>query len=80
MKIKFENSDIPKKYFEFNKKIIINIKDLKNPYNIRIDLECSYNKFLLKFASDIYELDRKIEAKDFVLKNSKIRMNNISVE
>lgn len=56
LKVKFANSDLQIKNFtEQDKSLIINIKDLKNLYNTRIDLACPYKEFLNNSIEYIFE-------------------------
>lgn len=73
----FSNSNIQIIGFnESNKNFIINITD-GNIYTARIDLECSYSNFMAEFGEIIFIEDRKnIDAKKFVLENSRIISEN----
>lgn len=82
-KIKFENSDLKiKDFVEKDKSLIVNIKDVKNLYNSRIDLSCLYRDFASEYCDELYGIEKKekILVKDFVLKHSKIVKNVTSIE
>lgn len=82
-KVRFEKSDLQiKNFVEKDKSLIVNIKDLKNLYNSRIDLSCPYREFATEYCDEIYSTETKenILVKDFVLKNSKIVKNVTSIE
>lgn len=72
-KIIFDNSNIS--IVGFNEKyntITINIRD-GNAYVARIDLECSYTKFVQEYGEIIFENNKKYsDEKEFVIENSSI--------
>ena len=69
----FEKTDIKIKEFNSNRKtIIININD-RNIYSSRINLECSYNRFMGEYGGTIFENEFDFQnEKQFVIENSNI--------
>lgn len=72
LKISFNNSNVIIRNFnESTKTITVNISN--NPYVSRINLECSYNEFMLEFGYVVFEENKKYSGeKEFVIKKSKI--------
>lgn len=73
LKISLSDSNIQIMGFnEVNNSITINIKD-NNPYTDRINLSCSYSKFMYEYGYTIFEKnDKFIDARKFVIQNSEI--------